>query len=82
MSQPDNASLSDGFPPFDDVLVKNTVYDNQENEGDDIENCREDSAVLSAIKVINKRQELCNSLDEVFFYLKVLMNKSPESMSY
>ena len=29
MSKPDNAtSLSDGFSPFDDVLVKNTVYNN------------------------------------------------------
>ena len=60
MSQPDNASLSDGFPPFNDVLVKNTVYNNQENERDDIENSREDGADLGENKIIIKMQELCN----------------------
>ena len=80
MSQPDNASLSDGFLPFDDVLVKNTVYNNQENERDDTENSREDSADLSKNKIIKEMQELCK---QGFFDLKVLMNStSLESMFY
>ena len=70
MSQPDNASLSDGFLPFDDVLVKNTVYNNQENERDDIENSREDGADLSEKKIRSLtrcKRVLCNSLEKGFY---------------
>ena len=37
-ASPDNAGGSCGFPSFDDVLVKDAVYNNQEDERDDIEN--------------------------------------------
>ena len=50
MRQPDNACGSCGFPLFDDVSVKNAVYNNQEDERDDIENGREDCADLGEIR--------------------------------
>ena len=50
MRQPDNAGGSCGFPLFDDVSVKDAVYDNQEDEGDDIENGREDCTDLGEIR--------------------------------
>ena len=51
--QPDNASSgSCGFPSFDDVLVKDAVYNNQEDERDDIEKSREDCADLGEIRVM------------------------------
>ena len=50
MRQPDNACWSCGFPLFDDVSVKNAVYNNQEDERDDIENGREDCADLGGIR--------------------------------
>ena len=50
--QPDNAGGSCGFPPFDDVLVKDAVYNNQEDERDDIEKSREDCADLGEIRVM------------------------------
>ena len=56
--------MSYGFPSFGDVLVKNTVYNNKENERDDIENSREDGADLGENKIIIKMQELCNSLEQ------------------
>ena len=52
MRQPDNAGGSCGFPPFDDVLVKDAVYNNQEDERDDIEKSREDGADLGGNKII------------------------------
>ena len=52
MRQPDNAGGSCGFPPFDDVSVKNAVYNNQEDERDDIEKSREDGADLGGNKII------------------------------
>ena len=48
--QPDNAGGSCGFPLFDDVSVKNAVYNNQEDERDDIENSGEDCAELGEIR--------------------------------
>ena len=50
MRQPDNAFGWSSFPLFDDVSVKSAVYNNQEDERDDIENGREDCADLGEIR--------------------------------